>query len=141
MRYLAAMVLPFIIVGCQKEESPSTFYERYNQKVVSGISTLEDDARFYSSRKRKEVESRIPAFMKKTNKTREEAIRFYLDFSQAVAKCKKIELVEEVIDGEVAHLTYNQEDVCGNTSPIQETQKVRLVNENGWKIDEVEISL
>lgn len=141
MRYVAAIALSFIIAGCQKEESPSAFYERYNQKVISGISTLEEDARFYSSRKRKEVESKIPAFMKKTNKTREEAIRFYLDFSQAVAKCKKIELVKEVIDAKVAHLTYNQTDVCGNTSPAQETQKVRLVNENGWKIDEVEISL
>jgi NADP-dependent 3-hydroxy acid dehydrogenase YdfG len=32
-------------------------------------------------------------------------------------------------------------DVCGNESATTEKQKVRMKNEGGWKIDEVEISL
>lgn len=83
----------------------------------------------------------MPLLMKKMNKTRDEAIRVYLEFSQAVASCKQIELAEETVKGNVARLTYKQTDVCGNISPAQETQRIRLVNENGWKIDEVEISL
>lgn len=141
MRCLAAIILMLVTAGCQKPESPSSVYERYNEKVIAGISSYEEDASYYSARKRREVESKIPVLAKKMNKTREEVIRFYLDFSRAAAKCKKIELAREVIEGNVAYLTYNQTDICGNSSPGRETQKVRLVNEGGWKIDEVEISL
>lgn len=134
-------LLLIVLAGCQKQEAPDAFYERYYQKSASGIATLEEEAHFYSARKRADVEQKIPAMMKMMGKTRDEVARVYLDMSQTLARCKKIELAGQSVSGNVAELTYRQTDVCGSTSTSPESQKVRLVNEDGWKIDHVEISL
>jgi hypothetical protein len=49
--------------------------------------------------------------------------------------------VKEVIDRNTAMLEYSQKDICGNESTSQEKQSLRMINEGGWKIDEIEISL
>lgn len=134
-------LLLIALAGCQKQEAPNVFYERYYQKSVDGIATLEEEAVFHSARKRADVEQKIPAMMKMMGKTREEVARVYLGMSQTLARCKKIELDGQSISGDVAELTYRQTDVCGSTSTSPETQKVRLVNEDGWKIDQVEVRL
>lgn len=77
--------------------------------------------------------------MEKMNKTREEVIAFSLEFAQTIAKCKEITLKEERIDGDMAELLFEQIDICGNESDAQEQQKVRMINEDGWKIDDLEI--
>lgn len=79
--------------------------------------------------------------MKQMNKSRDDVIELYLNLSREVAKCKEITLDSEVIEGDTALLEYSQKDVCGNESATTEKQKVRMKNEGGWKIDEVEISL
>jgi len=77
--------------------------------------------------------------MKQWNKTKEEVIDIFLDFSQSMLKCKKITLLNESINGKTAILTYTQTDICSNSSDQKQT--VKLINENGWKIESIEFDL
>ena len=79
--------------------------------------------------------------MKQMGKSHTEVIEVYLNVSREVARCKEITLVSEVIDANIAILEYSQKDICGNESSSQENQKIKMVNENGWKIDDIEIGL
>ncbi len=54
---------------------------------------------------------------------------------------QKITLVNEVLLPKKATLTYSQTDTCGNSSNNNEKQIIKRIEEGGWKIDEVEISL
>jgi len=128
------------LIGCSAEKSPSQVYEEYNSKVVAGISYDEDKA-YYTKRKQQEVESKVLQYVKQMNKSRGEVVEVYLNFSREVAKCKEIMLVTETIEGNNALLEYSQKDICGNESASSEKQVVRMESENGWKIDDVEISL
>ncbi len=74
-------------------------------------------------------------------KSREEVIEFYTNFSREHAKCKELILTSEVINGDLAKLEYSQKDICGNETSSHEKQLIRMINESGWKIDEIEISL
>ena len=74
-------------------------------------------------------------------KSKEEVIKFYQDFSQSVAKCKSIKLLEEQKSDENVVLIYSQTDTCGNDSDGSEKQTITMVNESGWKIASVEIGL
>ena len=133
-------VILILLIGCSSEKSPSQVYNEYNSKVIEGIS-FDNDKAYYSKRKQDEVESKFPQYMKKMEKSREEVIEFYLSFSREVAKCKELILVKEVMNGDLAILEYSQKDICGNESTTQGKQMIRMVNEDGWKIDDVEISL
>lgn len=128
------------LTGCSAQKLPNQVYSEYNSKVINGIS-YDEDKSYYTKRKQQEIESKFPRYMKQMNKSRNEVIEFYLNFSRDVAKCKEITLSSEVIKGDTAILEYSQKDVCGNDSASSEKQIVRMKNEDGWKIDEVEISL
>jgi hypothetical protein len=129
-----------LLAGCSTEKSPSQIYDEYNSKVISGIS-YDEDKSYYSKRKQAEVESKFPQYMEQMNKSRDEVIEFYLDFSRQAAKCKEITLTKELIDGNTALLQYSQKDICGNESTSEEKQIIRMIKEGGWKIDEIEVSL
>lgn len=137
---LPLSVILVLLIGCSSEKTPSQVYDEYNSKVINGIN-FNDDKAYYSKRKQDEVESKFPEYMKKMDKSREEVIEFYLNFSRELAKCKELELVSEVINGEAATLKYSQKDICGNAINMEERQLIRMINEGGWKIDEIEISL
>jgi hypothetical protein len=115
-------------------------YIEYNSKVIGGIDYDEEKA-YYSKRKQQEVELKVPQYMEQMKKSREEVIEFYVNFSRAVAKCKELTLVSEVINGNTSILEYSQKDICGNESTSKEKQVIYMVEENGWKLDRVEISL
>jgi len=83
----------------------------------------------------------MPQYMKQMNKSRDEVIVVYLEFSKGLAKCKEILPVSEVIETEKASLEFSQKDICGNESTSTEKQIVKMVKEGGWKIDDVVISL
>ena len=137
---LSSALLASLLFGCSVEESPSQVYIEYNSRVIAGINY--DDEKFYfSKRKRQEVESKIPQYMKQMNKSRDEVIAVYLEFSKGLAKCKEISLLSEAIATETASLEFSQRDVCGNESISTEKQVVKMVKEGGWKIDDVVISL
>ena len=130
----------FILIGCGESDSPSSVYEAYNSKVIDGIS-FEEEKKFYSIKKLAEMEASFPRYMAQMKKSREEVIEFYQEFSQSVAKCKSIKLVDENESVEHVILIYSQIDTCSNKSADKEKQVIKMVNENGWKIDSVEVSL
>ena len=132
----------FLILGfgCSAEKSPGQVYIEYNSKVIAGIS-FDDEKNYFSKRKQEEVESKMPQYMKQMNKSRDEVIAVYLELSKSVAECKEISLVSEVIETDTASLEFSQKDICGNESTSTERQVVKMVQEDGWKIDDVVISL
>lgn len=126
--------------GCSADKTASRTYNEYNSKVISGLE-FDDEKAYFTKRKVNEVESKFPQYMKKMEKSREEVIEFYSKFSREHAKCKELTLVRENINGNLANLEYSQNDICGNQSSTQEKQLIRMINEDGWKIDGIEISL
>jgi hypothetical protein len=138
-KLLSLFSILFLLLACSPEKSPGQIYEEYNSRVIQGIN-YDDDKAYYTKRKQAEVESKIPQYMETMNKSRDEVIQVYLELSREVAKCKEIQLVKEVIDRDTAMLEYSQKDICGNESMSQEKQSIRMINEGGWKIDEIEIS-
>jgi hypothetical protein len=137
---LSLTLLVTLLFGCSMEKSPSQVYIEYNSKVIAGIS-YEDDKAYFSERKRREVESKMPQYIKQMNKSGDEVIALYLEFSRGLAKCKEISLVSEVIESDMASLEFSQKDICGNESTSTEKQKIKMIKEGGWKIDDVVISL
>lgn len=129
-----------VLIGCTTPKSPSEVYDEYNAKVQQGISYQEDKA-YYTQRKQADVESKFPQYMQQMKQSRDEVIASYLSFSKAAAKCKALTLVSQVIDGDTAVLEYAQKDLCGNASEANEKQRISMINEGGWKIDELQISL
>ncbi len=134
------LLLTPLFVCASDGKPPSQIYNEYNSKVIEGISFAEDKA-YFSKRKQQEVENKMPQYMEQMNKTRDEVIEIYMDVSREVAKCKEITLAKEVIEGKTALLVYSQKDICGNEATSEEKQTVRMIQEDGWKIDDIEISL
>jgi hypothetical protein len=130
----------FLLLACSSEKSPGQVYEEYNSRVIQGIN-YDDDMTYYTKRKQEEVESKIPQYMETMEKSRDEVIKVYIEVSRELAKCKEIILVKEIVDFNTAVLEYSQKDICGNESTSQEKQSIRMINEGGWKIDDIEISL
>ena len=128
------------LAGCGEIDSPGSIYEEYNSKVINGIS-FEEEKKYYSTSKLEEVEASFPRYMAQMKKSKEEVIKFYQDFSQSIAKCKSIKLLEEQKSGKNVVLIYSQIDICGNDSDRSEKQTITMVNESGWKIASVEIGL
>jgi hypothetical protein len=136
MYKILALSLFLTLIGCGEISSPSNVYEEYNSQVINGIS-FEDEKKFYSTSKLAEVESSFPRYMAQMKKSKQEVIKFYQDFSQSVAKCKSIKLIEEQKSDESVVLIYSQTDTCGNEGNGNEKQTVKMVNEGGWKIASV----
>lgn len=130
-------ILPLVAFA---DTSPRDVYEKYNSKVKAGIS-FEEEKSYFTQRKQDEVVSKIPRYMKQLNKSRSEVIEFYLDITMNTAKCKAITLTNESIDGDTANLEYSQKDICGNRSSSPQKQKIKMIKENGWKIDKIVISI
>ena len=130
----------FLLLACSPEKSPGQIYEEYNSRVIQGIN-YDDDKAYYTKRKQEEVESKIPQYMETMKRSRDEVINLYLTFSRELAKCKEITLAKEIIERNTAVLEYSQKDICGNESTSQEKQSIRMINEDGWKIDDIVISL
>jgi hypothetical protein len=139
-KLLSLSLILFLLLACSAEKSPGQIYEEYNSRVIQGIN-YEDDKAYYTKRKQEEVESKIPQYMETMKKSRDEVVKVYLEFSRELAKCKEIILVKEAVDRNTAVLEYSQKDICGNESTSQEKQFIRMINEGGWKIDDIEISL
>ena len=140
LKPLSLSVILVLLIGCSSDKTPGQVYDEYNSKVINGIN-FNDDKAYYSKRKRAEVESKFPEYMESMDKSREEVIEVYLNFSRELAKCKELELVSEDIYGKKAFLKYSQKDICGNATDREERQLIRMINEGGWKIDDIEISL
>lgn len=125
------------------EKSPAEVYAEYNARVVRGIS-FADDAAYYSTRKRAEVEGKFPLQMKQMNKSRDEVIAIYLQFSRELAKCQVLSLATQRLEAReaAAYLEYAVADRCAKAPAAPQRHKIKMVKEGGgWKIDSVEIAL
>jgi len=140
MHKILVLSLFLTLTGCGETDSPRSVYEEYNSKVINGVS-FEEEKKYYSTSKLTEVEASFPRYMAQMKKSKEEVIKFYQDFSQSVAKCKAIKLLEEQKLDESVVLIYSQTDTCGNDSGGNAKQIIKMVNESGWKIASIEISL
>ena len=140
IKSLSLALFVSLLFGCSTEKSPSLVYIEYNSRVIAGIS-FGDEKKYFSKRKQQEVESKMPQYMKQMNKSRDEVIAIYLEFSKGLAKCKEISLVSEIIETNKASLEFSQKDICGNESTSTAKQLVKMVKESGWKIDNVVISI
>ncbi|MDC6170896.1 hypothetical protein [Paucibacter sp. XJ19-41] len=137
-----ALVLAPLSAGAA-EKSPAEVYAEYNARVVRGIS-FADDASYYSKRKRAEVEAKFPQQMKQMNKSRDEVIAIYLQFSRELAKCQVLSLAAQRLEAReaAAYLEYAVTDRCAKAPAARQRQKIKMVKEGGgWKIDSVEIAL
>ena len=128
-----------LLAACGPSESPSSFFEKYNQKVIAGLD-YDTEMGYYTQRKQEELEASFPKYMQQMNKSRDEVKAFYQKFSQRVSKCQELRLKEERVDDDQAYLVYDSKDTCSKAGGNQ-TTKVRLIKEDGWKIDDVEIVL
>lgn len=141
MRRRQIVPLAILLLGaCSSPKAPSVVYEEYNQQIIAGMA-FEEEVTYFTKRKQQEVEAQFPPLMDRTNRTRDEVIELYQTISRELAKCKQISLAEEQIEGNTAYLVYDQRDICGNASESNEKHSVRMVDEGGWKIDDVEIAL
>jgi hypothetical protein len=139
MKYLIILGM-VLFIGCEEKQSPSEIYLEYNQKVIAGL-TFENEKEYFSKNKILEVESSLPRYMKQMNKTEAEVLKFAQDFAQSVARCKEINLTESQEVPQGVKLVYSQKDICGN-SPVEDgKQIVIMTNENGWKINSIEIHI
>jgi len=139
---LPALALATLSAGAA-EKSPAEVYAEYTARVAQGIS-FADDAAYYSKRKRAEVEAKVPLQMKQMNKSRDEVIAIYLQFSRELAKCQVLRLATQRLEAReaAAYLEYAVVDRCAKAPAAGQRQKIKMINEGGgWKIDSVEIAL
>ncbi|MFL0797217.1 MAG: hypothetical protein K6L73_06960 [Cellvibrionaceae bacterium] len=141
VRVITLSVFALLLTACSSKESPSQVYDRYTQQVISGID-YKTDLSFYTERKQREIDGQVPKYMQNMHMSRKAVEEMYVSEAKRLAKCKELTLLEEKqINPKVAFLLYAQKDTCGKKTIAQEKQKVRMFNEGGWKIDEVEFVL
>lgn len=140
MKLFTLLFIVIFISACGETTNPAQVYEEYNEKVKQGLS-FELEKLYFTKKKNKEVDEQIEVYMKSMNKTEKEVIEFYSKFSKSVAKCSEIKLLNQNITKEFTELIYELEDLCNENSNGKGLLKVRMVEENGWKIDEIKIEL
>lgn len=121
-------------------QSPSEVYLEYQTRSAEGI-TIDEDMSYWTSARVATLEDKIVSLAQRMEKSREEAIEFYLDFSRKTAACSAFEVLEERVEDTEAYLVLESRDVCQPDLVDPSTHKVKLVFEKGWKIDDVEIIL
>ena len=128
-----AIAVPFGVIGActTADESPDEAFRDYRRQVAAGL-TIEEEMSFFSSRNRQETESSIaakdPLFAPEWN-----------EMHINIAKCTEIQLTSESVSADVALLTYDAVNICDDYADDLLKLRVRLVKENGWKLDEMKI--
>ena len=154
MKTLAAalMFVTVLLVACGKPpeapigtstaaaiQSPVDFYLYYHERSAAGMS-FEEDVSFHSSRAIADIERKVEAMMQRTGKSRDELEALYLELFQGAAQCTALALAGERTEGNTAYLEFDTENTCpSDESDVK--HRVKLVKEDGWKVDEVEIVL
>lgn len=135
--WLLAFCAALQLVACSAGDTPQAAYAAYNRGIVDGIS-YEQEASWYSARNREVVEARIDALMERTNRSRDEVLAYYLSFTREYARCVDIELIQANVEGAQAELLYRQTNHCDSSEAMPQ-RKVQMIDENGWKIDQMEL--
>lgn len=131
----AGAAITFALVGYlyffdNETETASEYYERYRSVVLAGRS-FDEDATFFSARKRAEVETSLTE--RGDDLERIEAL--YLEFTTRLEACGTRKLVSQEVNAERTRLVYDIID-CPEYAQAESAQDIiDLVQENGWKID------
>ncbi len=136
---LGAIVLS--LVGCERSPeprnaTPDETYREYYQRVIEGIN-YEDGKRYHSKAFTQNLETRIKTAQQSSPNSYEAFMTIYFKRQQSSAKCNAITLASETIDGEIAELVYNSESTCESNKIVDTDNIIRMVNEDGWKIDDI----
>lgn len=134
-------VISLTLVGCERSPeprnaTPDETYREYYQRVIKGIN-YEDGKRYHSKAFTQKLETRIKTAQQSSSNSYENFMTIYFKRQQSSAKCNEITLVSERIDGEVVELVYNNESTCENNKIVDTDEIIRMVNEDGWKIDDI----
>jgi hypothetical protein len=141
IRLIAALVTVAAMNGCSPPaKSPSEIYLEYQTRSAEGL-TFDEDMSYWSSARVETVDEKIVALATRMEKSREEAVEFYLDLSKRTAACSEFELLEERVEDREAYLELLARDICQPDLVDPSTHKVKLVLERSWKIDDVEVVL
>ena len=139
MKAITILLIMFsLIPGCSQRESPRNTYDRYVQLEISGI-TVDQFISSYSHRKQLEIEASVVTVMEKNRLNRIQAIEKLLPMFQSFAKCKKLEFLDEEIDGDSAIIYYKSTDDCVKGQVNIKKEIIYMMYENGWKIDDNDI--
>ena len=133
------LISAVLLSGCEPEPAaPDEVYRAYVSRSANGMS-FEQELEFWSVQKVEELEARLQSLMERSQRSREEAIQLYMDISRRTAECTSLELETEEISAASAKLVFSATDTCGDAQTAR--HHVRLVLEDEWKLDEVEITM
>ena len=129
----------FLLSACgQQAQSPSDVYLAYHERSAQAMS-FDEESSYFSARQQAGIDEKIASMVERTGKSHDEITSLYLKVSQDTAKCSTLSLVEERIEGDNAFLVFDATGNCPETPTSDSRHEVTLVQENGWKFDEVEI--
>ena len=119
-----------LIAACSTaDQSLDDIYREYHRQAAKGLS-IEEERAFLSSRKNKEMASEREAM---DASTRAQIAPLVVD----LFRCTGLKLVDESVNTDTALLTYEVVGICESTAGDTGKLSVRLVMENGWKIDDI----
>ncbi|WP_077343557.1 hypothetical protein [Pseudocolwellia agarivorans] len=118
-------------------DSPREIYEDYEKNQKLGM-TFNKIYSYYSKSNKKRNEEILSTYASQMKMTREEVIEFFLPSLKVEAKCEETKFVTQEIDGSIALLEYELTNICEELSEGEGKLLIRLINENGWKIDKMD---
>lgn len=123
----------------QPSEALKLFNE-YDAKMKTGLS-FEEQQTYFTARKNEEVRENLKQYSTQMKKSVEEVTRIMLTVAQRMANCEKTTFVSEKVEKDKATLIFDVEDSCGEEGAATDLlkQTVLMVQEDGWKIDTIDI--
>ncbi len=112
-------------------------YERYYQLVANGRSFAED-IKYHAQSRVREILAKVDEKVASGAMSAEKLKEFYLRLTQKLARCGKLELTREEVNGREARIEYNVTDTC-STVAAKRTLHITMVLEGGWKIQSDEL--
>ena len=107
-------------------------------RSAAGMS-FDDELDYWSEEKIAQLDERLESLMERSGRTREEAIKLYMDISKRTAECTALELLSKEVVQSTANLVFAVTDTCGEVTDAH--HNIRLVLEQEWKLEEVEVVL
>ncbi len=124
-------------------KTPTQTLLEYHELSKTNLD-FEIEASHYSIEKQKEVIEKISLYAKAMKlESDEQAKEKYMGFKSRTTKCLKLEPISETVDNEFVNLEFSALDICSeapvNGDLASFELKVRMINEDGWKIDKYKL--
>lgn len=137
MHIALVVILAMLLSGCDSEPvSPEEVYRAYIARSAEGMS-FDEELDFWSEEKLAQLKEKLESLMERSGKTREEAIALYMDISKRTAECTALELLSKEVGQSTANIVFAATDTCGEATDAR--HNIRLVLEQEWKLEEVEV--